>query len=1010
MRIPGLLGIAAVLLGGAARGAPPLPEGWPPFALGVEYTEKGLAPTYAATGVTWAKTRLEAFAWGRSEPAPPKDGRHTYDWSCTDALVLEYQRAGLTRIQSYLTPKSSWGSVALDDVMPQARYLADHEAWVKALVERYDHDGVDDAPGLLAPVRLWVAGGEWTGFWPSGNADDYLVFLEATRRAAKAADPSAQVGLIPFLLIDVFEGNPPAPGQVEGRLADPPPAFRNSTAGMLGMLDRPDLFDYVNVHSLGDASELPPTVEWLRAQMASRGYGKPVFVDDAFPISFLANYHPLPNVGWPAFYPVTEERYQSVYRLLQDVAGLAEPAYSTARAWVEAEVGRGVLKKSVTAFVEGYAGIQLGNTEDWMDDANVALRRLAVNLIGASAAMGLVDVLHLEPAGVCAARTPGVVRPGWHGLGLAARALSSARRAERLSGLPEGIRAFRLSKGSAATTVLWNEPREAPLPLPGEPDPPVRVDLPVPDATEVVVTAAAVLRGSAPAARTLPVAGGVVRLDVDRTPLLVAPAAGKAVETRTVPAVLSAHGYSGSWFTSELSLANTGTSEATLKLRYTAAQGGGSGEATARLPAGRLLVVPDAIEWLRTLGVPIPGEGDRVGTLSVRFEGLESADAVSAGARTTTARPEGRAGLAYDAVPRHRAFTEPALLWGLRQDASDRTNVAVQNAGEPPEGPITVRLTVLTGDPDHPAETLAGEFVLPPGGFAQASGVLSVAGLSTGAVRVERVSGTAPFYAYAVLNDQATSDGSFVPPWPAGLETWRLVVPAVVETAAWESEVVLANGSSSPRTLALTYAADALTVPAVSFTVTLRGGEQRFLPAFVDGLRRAGVPGIPPRGPGLAGALVVRPADGRPLAGVFASARTTTPGGGGRYGLFTPAFPEEALARGAARLSGLIQDEETRANVAIVNLDAAEGAFRVEVFDGETGHLAGTGPEIRLGPSRWTQVDRVLPAVAPGTRRGWARVLRTSGDGPFLAYAVLNDGAAPFERTGDGAFVEMAPE
>lgn len=1010
MRIPGLLGLAAVLLGGTARGAPPLPEGWPPFALGVEYTEKGLAPAYAATGVTWAKTRLEAFAWGRSEPAPPKDGRHTYDWSCTDALVLPYQGAGLTRVQSYLTPKSSWGSVSAGDVMPQARYLPDYEAWVRALVERYDHDGVEDAPGLRSPVRLWVAGGEWTGFWPGGNADDYLVFLAATRRAARAADPNAQVGLIPFLLIDVFEGNPPAPGQVEGRLADPPPAFRNSTAGMLKMLGRPDLFDYVNVHSLGDATELPPTVEWLRAQMAARGYDRPVFVDDAFPISFLANYHPLPNVGWPAFYPVTEERYQSVYRLLQDVAGLEEPAYSTARAWVEAEVGRGVLKKSVTAFGEGYAGIQLGNTEDWMDDANVPLRRLAVNLIGASAAMGLVDVRHLEPANVCAARTPGDPRPGWHDLGLAARVLSGATRSEKLSGLPASVRAYRLARGSAATTVLWNEPREAPLPLPGEPDPPVPVDLPVPDATEVVVTAAATLRGASPAARTLPVAAGLVRLDVDRTPLLVAPAPGKAVEARTVPVVLASRGHSGSYFTSELSLSNAGTTEATLLVRYTAAQGGGSGEATTRLPAGRLLVVPDAIEWLRTLGVPIPGEGDRVGTLALRFEGLESADSVSAGVRTTTARPEGRAGLSYAAVPRHRAFAGPVLLWGLRQDERDRSNVAVQNAGDPSEGPITVRLTVLTGDPDHPRETPAGDLVLPPGGFAQASGVLSVAGLSTGAVRVERVLGTAPFYAYAVVNDQATSDGSFVPPWPAAAGTWRLVVPAVVETAAWESEVVLANGSPESRTLALTYAADALAVPAVSFTVTLRAGEQRFLPAFVDSLRRSGVPGVPPRGPGLAGARVVRPADGRPLSGVFASARTTTPGGGGRYGLFTPAFPEEALARGTARLSGLIQDEETRTNLAIVNLDADEGAFRVEVFDGETGRLAGTGPEIRLGPSRWTQVDRVLLAVAPGTRKGWARVLRTSGDGPFLAYAVLNDGTAPGERSGDGAFVEMAPE
>ena len=30
--------------------------------------------------------------------------------------------------------------------------------------------------------------------------------------------------------------------------------------------------------------------------------------------------------------------------------------------------------------------------------------------------------------------------------------------------------------------------------------------------------------------------------------------------------------------------------------------------------------------------------------------------------------------------------------------------------------------------------------------------------------RIERVSGKAPYYAYAVINDQANSDGSFIPP------------------------------------------------------------------------------------------------------------------------------------------------------------------------------------------------------------------------------------------------------
>src|SRR5262245_40991626 len=74
-----------------------------------------------------------------------------------------------------------------------------------------------------------------------------------------------------------------------------------------------------------------------------------------------------------------------------------------------------------------------------------------------------------------------------------------------------------------------------------------------------------------------------------------------------VPAVLSAPGLNNSVFSSELTLANRGSQSATLEFRYAATEdmGGGSGTATDLLPAGRQRIVPDAIEYLRSLGVPI---------------------------------------------------------------------------------------------------------------------------------------------------------------------------------------------------------------------------------------------------------------------------------------------------------------------------------------------------------------------------------------------------------------------
>ena len=47
----------------------------------------------------------------------------------------------------------------------------------------------------------------------------------------------------------------------------------------------------------------------------------------------------------------------------------------------------------------------------------------------------------------------------------------------------------------------------------------------------------------------------------------------------------------------------------------------------------------------------------------------------------------------------------------------------------------------------------------------------------------------------------------------------------------------------------------------------------------------------------------------------------------------------------------------------------------------------------------------ILDQHAPGTTHGYAHVTRTAGKNPFIAYAVVNDGAQPGERTGDGAFL-----
>jgi len=480
----------------------------------------------------------------------------------------------------------------------------------------------------------------------------------------------------------------------------------------------------------------------------------------------------------------------------------------------------------------------------------------------------------------------------------------------------------------------------------------------------------------------------------------------EAASTLTVPIVLSSTGLGGSAFTSEMTLTNRGTADAQVSYAYTPAFGGTGGSATDTLPAGRQRVIPDAIAYLDGLGITNPGAG---GTLRITFSGLSSPDAASATVRTTTVVPDGRAGLSYAGLPSAKLLSSPVYLCGLRQNATDRSNVAVLNAGSSDEGDVTLRFDVFAGDPGNRVVKTLADVTLSPGGFAQISGILVSNGLSLGSgyVRVERLSGSAPFYAYAVINDQATSDGSFVEPIVASPVSpiASMTLPALVETAAYATELILTNVSSTPRTLRFTWVSSSLTGGQARFSIPLLPGEQQLLPAFVQLLRDRGVVTDPP-GPSFAGALFASD-DSGDLRGVSIAARITSTSTGGHYGVFLPTFPSGSEATTAAWLFGLQQNAETRSNLALVNtgsFDASPSTFRIDLFDGSTGGK--TGSLVSTVPAKgFVQIDRILANYAPGTNSGYALVTKTSGNNPFLAYAVLNDGTEPGRRSGDGAFV-----
>jgi len=682
------------------------------------------------------------------------------------------------------------------------------------------------------------------------------------------------------------------------------------------------------------------------------------------------------------------------------------------------------------------------------------------------------------------------------------------------------------------------------------------------------------MKRAAPALTLLFLAAATLRGDPE-------PLAIGASSELFIPIVLKLGGVPPSFYTSELTLANRGLLPATVELVYTAAFGGGSGSATMTLEAGRQLVVPDAIEFLRSLKVPIPDSGSRGGTLRVRFSGLSSPADGFASVRTTTPVAEGRAGLAY-AGPNVRAlpvvpkaldsgtlsagpyqatdyepgdpFPAPApqspraaslsafkgtnpngawslyivddtsggdgelisgwclnvrttagtqrpcttqrnaipatgtgdpsgapaavypsalqianlagtvlnvavelndlqhdepddvdillvgptglgvvilsdsggsgflssdvtideaqvvlLLAGLRQTDRDRSNLAVLNPGSDADGDIVVRVTVYSRGAGGVQSFTLPDITLPPGGFQQINGILGMFNLTNGWAKVEKVSGGGPLYAYAVINDQGTSDGSFIPPVPnRPYGSRELTIAAVVEAGVFTTEVVLTNTTpASTVTLTLTYFSDniATATKSAQTTVTLAPGEQLVIPNFLQYLRDKSIAGVGPAGTGFAGPLFVN-VSFSDAQGVVVGARTSSPGGAGRYGVFyTGVVPDSSAS--TAWVYGLQQDGENRTNLAFVNTGTGStpDVFKVEFFDGSTGQPAGTLDSVTVPSRSFLQIGTVLTQISPGARNAYAKVTRTGGFGSFIVYVVVNDGAGPGQRSGDGAFL-----
>ena len=476
-----------------------------------------------------------------------------------------------------------------------------------------------------------------------------------------------------------------------------------------------------------------------------------------------------------------------------------------------------------------------------------------------------------------------------------------------------------------------------------------------------------------------------------------------------LPIVISSAGLAGSFYTSELSLTNRGTTTATVRFTYTAAFGGGGGSATDTLAAGRQKTVRGRH--------PVP-HLDRPPDSRRRATAAACCDSTSRISRAPTRDPPpcGRRRRCPAAGPDSRTPPSPAESAAPPiSAASVRTTPTARtwrsSTREPPAaGTSSSASRSSPGDPAAPASRVLPDLTLAPGAFTQYTEILKERGPRQG-LRPDR-----PRSRAARPTTRTRRSSTRPPPtarscprsreediWgPAGL-----TLPVVVETSVFTTEVVLCNVSTAAATVRLSYVADAIQTAdsTASISITLAAGEQKVIPSFVQYLRSQGVAGVGAPGPTFAGALyltVTGGGPGRRLPGRPDADR------GRRRTLRPLLHGPRATARPPRRPRGSTASSRTPRTARTSRSSTRARRTRARSASTSTSTTAPPGRSRSRSTSRWRRRSgrRSTRCCRPGsrtaTRASRGRAARTRSS-PTRSSSTA---ARPRRRSDDGAFVE----
>ncbi|MEO8053757.1 MAG: endo-1,4-beta-xylanase [Acidobacteriota bacterium] len=473
------------------------------------------------------------------------------------------------------------------------------------------------------------------------------------------------------------------------------------------------------------------------------------------------------------------------------------------------------------------------------------------------------------------------------------------------------------------------------------------------------------------------------------------------------PSSARAAGAGGAFYTTDVTVANTGPSDATVQLKFLGhdADGRGGPELSFPLSAGRSTTFSDVLG-------SVFGKTADFGAIRV----TSSSAAVRALAQTSTPGFGGTFGQSVPAAMAEDLVVGgvPRSVLGVREDAAFRTNLILANAGEDALD-VDVMLVAANGTslvfqraPAAQSTALAsGRYTLPPLGMTQVSRVVRALGVS-GDVSGARLVLSTPaagksFAAYASTIDNVTNDPrTLLPIGPIasarpGADFW--ILPSSARAAG-------AGGAFYTTDLAVAYTGDVSARYTVKFLGNNKdgraGAEQTFDLAARRSVAYADILGSVF---GLAsdyGAIRVAsqfPASDSALVAVLG--QTSTPGFGGTFGQSVPAATAADLIRNGTERSILAVREDGAFRTNLILTNATEGALAVDVrLVGGDGATLGT-KTYALQPLGMTQVSRVVRDVGVGTDVSGARVVLSTptAGGSFAAYASVIDNVTNDPRT-----------